>query len=115
MPQQINITLLFLNSDISLVDFHYLEYFLGGYIVNFTKIEEGIVPIYENEAKERMINARELFYKLRGIDTKTKFSDWINERTKKYQFLENIDFIRFRFFTKGMKKVLETSLHWNII
>lgn len=72
--------------------------------MNFTKIEEGIVPIYENEAKERMINARELFYKLRGIDTKTKFSDWINERIKKYQFLENIDFIRFRFFTKGDEK-----------
>ena len=63
--------------------------------MKFTKVEEGIVPIYENESKEKLINARELFYKLRGMETKTKFSDWINERIKKYKFLENIDYISF--------------------
>ena len=37
-------------------------------IIEFKKIEEGIIPIYENESKERLINARELFYALRGED-----------------------------------------------
>lgn len=51
--------------------------------IEFKKVEEGIVPIYENETKERLINARELFYAVRGQNTKTKFSDWINSRIKK--------------------------------
>ena len=72
--------------------------------MEFKKVEEGIVPIYENETKERLINARELFYALRGIETKTKFSDWIKERLIKYEFIENIDYIRFRKFTKGDNK-----------
>lgn len=59
------------------------------------KVEEGLIPIYENESKERLINARELFYTLRGEDTKTKFSDWISDRIKKYRFEEKIDFIGF--------------------
>lgn len=59
------------------------------------KVEEGLVSIYENGSKERLINARELFYALRGNETKTKFADWINERIKKYEFEENIDFISF--------------------
>lgn len=59
------------------------------------KVEKGMIPIYENELKERLINARELFYALRGEDTKTKFSDWISDRIKKYRFEENIDFIGF--------------------
>ena len=61
----------------------------------FKKVEDGIVPIYENETKEKLINARELFYLLRGNNTKTKFSDWINDRIFKYKFEENIDFIGF--------------------
>lgn len=58
-------------------------------------MEEGIVPIYENETKERLINARELFYALRGNDTNTKFSDWMNNRIEKYKFEEKIDYISF--------------------
>lgn len=46
-----------------------------------------------------MIDARELFYALRGNATKTKFSDWINSRIKKYEFIENFDFITIRKFT----------------
>ena len=65
------------------------------------KVEEGIIPIYENETKERLINARELFYALRGNETKTKFADWIKERLIKYKFVENIDYICFRKFTKA--------------
>ena len=63
------------------------------------KVEEGVIPIYENETKERLINARELFYALRGNETKTKFADWIKERLIKYKFVENIDYICFRKFT----------------
>ena len=68
--------------------------------MNFTKVEEGIVPIYENESKERLINARELFYQLRGDNTKTKFSDWISQRISQYEFIENEDFLKIRNFTK---------------
>ena len=63
--------------------------------IELKKVEEGIVPIYENDSKEKLINARELFYKLRGEDTKTKYIDWIKDRIKKYKFEENIDFIGF--------------------
>lgn len=59
------------------------------------KIEEGMIPIYENETKEKLINAREVFYALRGENTKTKFSDWISDRIKKYRFEENVDFVGF--------------------
>ena len=72
--------------------------------IEFKKVEEGIVPIYENETKERLINARELFYAVRGQNTKTKFADWINSRIKKYKFTKNIDYIPFRNFTKGDEK-----------
>lgn len=69
--------------------------------IELKKIEEGIIPIYEDESNEKLINARELFYALRGKETKTKFSDWIKERLLKYKFIENIDYIPFRKFTKG--------------
>ncbi len=72
-------------------------------IIELKKIEEGIIPIYENKSKERLINARELFYELRGKQTKTKFADWIKERLIKYKFIENIDYICFRNFTKANK------------
>lgn len=66
-------------------------------------IEGEIVHIYENEKGERLINARELFYALRGKETKTKFADWIKERLIKYKFIENIDYICFRKITKAEK------------
>lgn len=73
-------------------------------IIELKKIEEGIIPIYEGESKERLINARELFYALRGKETKTKFADWIKEKLLKYKFIENIDYIRFRKITKADEK-----------
>lgn len=73
----------------------------GMIIIELKKIEEGIIAIYENKSKERLINARELFYALRGRETKTKFADWIKERLVKYKFIENIDYICFRNFTKA--------------
>jgi len=67
------------------------------------KVEEGVIPIYENETRERLVDARELFYALRGNDTKTKFADWIKEKLIKHKFVENVDFICFRKFTKANK------------
>ena len=60
-------------------------------------VEEGIVPIYENKTKERLINARELHEKLRN---KWKYSDWIKQRIEHYKFIENKDFITFHNFVK---------------
>ena len=69
-------------------------------LLEIKKVEKGIVPIYENETKERLINARELFYLLRGNSTKTKFADWIKQRIIQYEFIENIEFVKIRNFTK---------------
>lgn len=69
-------------------------------IIELKKIEEGIIPIYENKSKEKLINARELFYTLRGRETKTKFADWIRQRIEQYEFIENEEFIKLRNFTK---------------
>ena len=70
--------------------------------MEFKKVEEGIVPIYENETNERLINARELHMKL---GNKRKFANWINERVEKYRFIENSDFIkRNNFVTVGNLK-----------
>lgn len=53
-------------------------------------IEGEIVPIYENEKGERLINARELKEKLNiGRD----FTTWIKNRINIYQFKENQDYI----------------------
>lgn len=68
--------------------------------MKFKKVEEGVEPIYENETKERLINARELFYLLWGDNIKTKFAEWIKQRIEQYEFIENIEFIKLRNFTK---------------
>lgn len=75
-------------------------------------IEGEIVPIYENEKGERLINARELFYALRGKETKTKFADWIKERLIKYKFIENMDYICFRKITKAEKYGNKTMIEY---
>ncbi len=41
-----------------------------------------------------------IFYLLRGNETKTKFSDWIKQRIEQYEFVENVEFIKIRNFTK---------------
>lgn len=63
-------------------------------------VENEVVPIYEKEEGEKLINARELFVFLRGEETKTKYADWIKNRIEKYRFVENRDFIKVRNFTK---------------
>ncbi len=68
--------------------------------IELNKVEEGIIPIYENNSKEKLINARELH---RELGNKRKFADWIKQRIEKYNFIENQDFIRFHNFVKGDK------------
>ena len=70
-------------------------------IIELKKVEEGIMPIYENENKEKLINARELHIKLQN---KRKFADWIKQRIEKYNFEKNKDFIPFHNFVKGDSK-----------
>lgn len=66
--------------------------------MEFKKVEEGVIPIYENETRERLINARELH---RALKSNTKFADWIKRRIEHYKFAENEDFIPFLNFEKG--------------
>lgn len=65
--------------------------------MNFKKIESDIVPIYESETKAKLINARELHI---ALGSKRQFADWIKQRIKKYEFVENEDFITFHNFVK---------------
>lgn len=65
------------------------------------KVEDGVIPIYENETKERLINARELH---KALNNKRQFSNWIKQRVKQYGFLENEEYIRFNNFVKGDEK-----------
>ena len=58
--------------------------------MKFKKVEEGIVPIYENETKVRLINAREL-HDILG--SKRDFTNWIKDRINKYKFIKNEDFV----------------------
>ncbi|MBQ9267336.1 MAG: antA/AntB antirepressor family protein [Clostridia bacterium] len=67
-------------------------------MMEFKKVEEGIVPIYENDTNEKLINARELHNVLKS---NTKFADWIKRRLEQYKFVENEDFIPFLKFEKG--------------
>ena len=58
-------------------------------VIKLNKIEEGLVPIYENDFKEKLINARELHD---ALNSKRDFSNWIYDRINKYHFKENEDF-----------------------
>lgn len=65
-------------------------------------IENELIPIYEDENKERLVNARELH---NALESKRKFANWIQDRIKKYEFIENIDFFkRNNFITVGNLK-----------
>lgn len=63
--------------------------------IELKKVEEGIIPIYENETKEKLINARELH---KALKNKRQFADWIKQRIDKYKFLENQDFLKLNNF-----------------
>lgn len=74
-------------------------------------VESGLIPVYENEQKEQLVNARELFEFLRGVETSTKFTDWINDKIKRYEFVEDVDFTSFsQKNEKGGRPTLEYVL-----
>lgn len=66
-------------------------------IIELKKVDEGIIPIYENESNERLINARELHDILKN---KRQFANWIKQRIEQYNFIENKEYIRFNNFVK---------------
>jgi len=57
--------------------------------MNYKIIENELIPIYETGDKEKLVNARELHVKL---ESKQEFANWIKNRIKKYEFLENKDY-----------------------
>lgn len=69
--------------------------------MNYRIIENELLPIYENENKEKLVNARELHQKL---ENKRQFANWIKQRIEQFSFIENEDFIRFNKFVKGDEK-----------
>ena len=69
--------------------------------IELKKIEEGIIPIYANKSKERLINARELHKVLKN---RRQFANWIKQRIEQYNFIENKEYIRFNNFVKADEK-----------
>lgn len=51
--------------------------------------QDGIIPIYQNELEEKIVNARELH---EFVESKQDFSNWIKDRIEKYGFNEDEDF-----------------------
>lgn len=80
----------------------------GMITIELKEIEQGIIAIYENETKERVINARELHKELKN---KRKFSDWIKQRIEHYKFLENQDFFTIHKFVKRGESNLGNKLN----
>lgn len=58
--------------------------------MSYKIIENELLPIYENDKKEKLVNARELHSTMKvGRD----FTNWIKDRIKKYEFIQNEDYI----------------------
>jgi len=80
--------------------------------MDYKIIENELIPIYENEKKERSVNARELHIKL---ESKQQFSHWIQDRIKKYEFIENTDFSKQdNFIYVGNLRRPQTDYHLTI-
>ena len=60
-------------------------------------IENGLIPIYQREDGENLIDARLLH---NALGNKRKFTDWIKQRIEKYRFIENIDFFKHHNFVE---------------
>lgn len=52
-------------------------------------VENGIVPVYENEDKQ-VVNARELHA---FLEVGKRFADWVTDRIEKYGFIEGEDYV----------------------
>ncbi|WP_069649667.1 antA/AntB antirepressor family protein [Caloranaerobacter ferrireducens] len=57
---------------------------------DLTVVENGLIPIYQNQKGERLVDARELH---EFLEVKSKFADWIKNRIDKYGFIENLDYV----------------------
>lgn len=53
-------------------------------------VVDGLVPIYQNETKEQLVNARELHEKL---GSKQQFANWVQNRIENYGFSEGEEFL----------------------
>ena len=62
-------------------------------------MENEIIKITTNEEGKQLVSARELH---EFLEVKSKFADWIKNRIKKYDFIENEDYI-------CLSKILETQ------
>ncbi len=58
--------------------------------MNYEIIENELLPIYENENKERLVNARELHSIMK---VRRDFTNWIKDRIRKYMFIQDEDYI----------------------
>lgn len=72
-----------------------------------TKVETGLIPVYENEQHEPVVNARELH---EFLEVGSKFADWIKNRIEKYGFIENQDFITLSNFLENGGRTIEYIL-----
>lgn len=53
------------------------------------KIEE-VIKVTTNSKGQKLVSARDLYY---FLEVKSRFNDWINNRIKKYEYQENIDYV----------------------
>ena len=51
---------------------------------------ENLINVSVNESNEQIVSGRELY---EFLEVKTRYNDWIERKIKKYEFIENIDFI----------------------
>lgn len=58
--------------------------------MNKQLIANDLVPVYQTDTGERIVDGRELHGVLK---VGTKYTDWIKERIRKYGFVENEDFV----------------------
>lgn len=65
---------------------------------NLTIIDNQLLPIYQNERQEHLVNSRDLY---NFVGSKQQFTDWIKNRLDKWGFIENQDYIVFHNFMKN--------------
>lgn len=54
-------------------------------------IENGLIPIYQGDNQDRLVDARELH---EFMEVETKFADWIKRRIEECGLAENTDYVR---------------------
>lgn len=52
-------------------------------------LENGLIPVYENEKNEQLVNARELY---EFVESKQDFSDWVKKRIEDVDAIDGEDF-----------------------